>query len=231
MKNSVFKVLNKVFVNKCVLCHNVAEGALCDICKQKIKPIQYSLCYKCGKPHYACVCGKKDGFDRCISAFSYETKGVSRLVYKLKTTGNRYVTEFLADSMAEAVKREYKSVTFSAVTFVPAYSFKTNKKGFDHARLVAEIIAEKLNLKLVNSGIIRKRFKNQKYLKGNKRIENAKNSYIIKKKVKSLSGNILLVDDVMTTGSTFSVCSRLLKNTGAEAVYCVSAATSFKKGK
>lgn len=231
MKNLAFKNLNKVFVNKCVLCHNVAEGALCDICKQKIKPIQYSLCYKCGKPHYACVCSKKDGFDRCVSAFSYETKGVSRLIYKLKTTGNRYVTEFLADGMIEAVKREYMNISFSAVTFVPAYSFKTSNKGFDHARLVAEIISKRLNLELVDSGIVRKGIRNQKYLKGNKRIENAKNSYIIKKTVKNLSGNILLVDDVMTTGSTFSVCSGLLKSIGAESVYCVSAATSFKKGK
>lgn len=231
MKNLAFKILNKVFVNRCVLCHCVAEGALCDICKQKIKPIQYSLCYKCGKPHYACICGKKNGFDRCISAFSYETKGVSRLIYKLKTTGNRYVTEFLADGMIETVKREYVNVCFSAVTFVPAYSFKTSKKGFDHARLVAEIIAKKLNLDIIDSGIVRKGVKNQKDLKGNKRIENAKNSYIIKKSAINLSGNILLVDDVMTTGSTFSVCSELLKNRGADAVYCVSAATSFKKGK
>ena len=66
-----------------------------------------------------------------------------------------------------------------------------------------------------------------KYLDIENRRKNAPKMFKLRLNSKA-SGNILLIDDVMTTGNTFSVCAELLKRVGADKIYCASVATAVK---
>ena len=130
-------------------------------------------------------------------------------------------------TMVKRFLSEYNDIHFDAVTFVPVSKAKLHSKGFDHAELLAKAVAQALNLKLVSPPFKRKKKPAQKYLSMLLRSKNADGSFMLKGN--SVSGNILLIDDVITTGSTLSVCSELLKKAGANKVYCLTAATSSLK--
>lgn len=127
--------------------------------------------------------------------------------------------------MLEKFQSEYSGIRFDFVTFVPVSKAKLRQKGFDHARLVAEEIAVKLNLPLEKPPIKRRLKPAQKFLSRMGRLDNAESSFkLIRKRM--LSGTALLIDDVVTTGATISACASLLKKAGAEKIYCLTAATS-----
>ena len=94
------------------------------------------------------------------------------------------------------------------------------KYGYDHGREVARAFAKKLGLSYMdcfdNSGE-----KEQKTLDRRERYANAKQSYSLKKNVDVKNKNFIIIDDVLTTGSTISACLTLLKERGAKSVVAV----------
>lgn len=230
MSKSVFKrFFGLVFLEKCALCKKPTGAALCDNCLEKLKPLSSFCCEVCGKPIGSCVCKKIDScFKRCVSAFRFEDEAVSALVYKLKKNGSREVACLLADALAARVRSELGLIKFDYVTFVPMRKAVRRRKGFDHAQLLAKELALKLDIVFTAPPLERKKSSKQKYLEFDKRKNNAQSAFVPLSR-KLLSGSVLVIDDVMTTGSTLSACSHILLNAGAREVYCATAATSVKK--
>ncbi len=223
------KLQGLVFVNKCAVCKSPSNGILCDKCKKKLTALSGFCCSRCGKPPSSCVC-KKLGTDieRSIACFKFENSAVSALVYKLKRRGTKSVVEFLAQSMFEKFNNEYSCIDFDYITYVPMSFRDKSRKGFDHAQILAKSLSLKLNIRLVRPPIKKRLSGKQKYQNAPER--NASTQGVFKAKRKhELCGNVLLVDDVMTTGNTLSACAKLLKEKGAQKVYAITVATSVKK--
>lgn len=229
MKNSVSKrIFRTLFANKCASCREITrDGALCKSCEEKLKLNEENVCKICGKPIERCVCKTLGSrfYLRSISPLVFENKETAALIYKLKSRGNKEVCNFLCTLMYKKIKSEYKDVSFDFVTEVPTTSKKKRRKGFDHAYLLAKELSRLSGIKYKRSPIKRVNIGQQKTMDRSKRDDNANKSYILKRGGR-IYGNVLLVDDVMTTGSTLKSCARLLKNAGAKKVYCITAATS-----
>ena len=217
-----------IFVNKCAICRKPSESAVCDSCRSRISRTRLGACHGCGKSPKNCICKKRRPFVRCVSLYEYQVKGVSHLIYKLKTTGNKKLVSFLADSMVALIQNEYHDISFDAVTYVPTSFFKKKLKGFDHAELLAKEIAERLQIECVAPPIKRNNRLNQKFIARSKRMENAKAAFSPRKKIK-IKGSVLLVDDVMTVGATLNECAKVLLKAGADSVYTVTFAITCKK--
>lgn len=232
MKNSASdKILNLVYVDKCALCRKACTDVLCQSCLSKLKVIGSFCCPKCGKPLGRCICKKlAPDFKRCVSAFRYEDAAVSALVLKFKATGVRKICDILAHFVADKIRSELSDINFDFVTYVPARRIDVKRKGFNHAQLLAKSVSKLLEVPLAKPPIKRKGYSKQKFQNAKDRSRSAAKNYVFKPS-DALFGNVLLVDDVMTSGATLSACSKILRMAGAEEVYCATAATAVKNNK
>jgi ComF family protein len=96
---------------------------------------------------------------------------------------------------------------------VPLHKFKENYRGFNQAELLAKVVSQNLDSCLKRT----KNTKSQVNLNRRERLENLKDVFQLKRNVKYQS--VLLVDDVMTSGSTLEECSRVLRSAGVEKIY------------
>lgn len=223
-----FSPLAFVYPQRCAECSDFCTDALCKKCFKKLRRLTSYTCIKCGKPLGKCVCRQiPSEFERCVSAFGFEEACVASLIYKLKSEGAKITSDFLAKNLCWRLKKEYGDVNFDCVTYVPVTRRQYNKKGFDHAQIIAKFISKELKIPFLKSPIYKRNGIKQKYLDVENRKKNAPKMFRLKRKAE-ISGRILLVDDVMTTGNTFSVCAKLLKRAGASEIYCASVATSIK---
>ena len=130
--------------------------------------------------------------------------------------------------MALAVKTVYADVKFDAVTYVPLTLRKFLKRGFNQSEVLTRQISKFLDLKILDKLIYCKKSKiSQHDLKNSKdRFRNVQGLYGCKHKVK---GNILLIDDIKTTGATLNECAKQLILSGADKVYCVTGLITYNR--
>ena len=116
-----------------------------------------------------------------------------------------------------------EGLSFEAIIPVPLHPHREREREFNQARLLAEELASRLAFPMKD---LLRRIKptlTQVHSDRQKRIENLKGAFALKKK-RPLSGNYLLVDDVLTTGSTLDSCAQVLSEAGAEGVWAVTVA-------
>lgn len=104
---------------------------------------------------------------------------------------------------------------------------KRRLKGYNHAGYLAKETAKILGLPLNAKALYRKRYTpQQKKLSALDRLMNISGAFAVRKGTDFGGGNILLVDDVKTTGSTLSECAKALKAAGAGQVFCLTLAVT-----
>ncbi len=115
---------------------------------------------------------------------------------------------------------------------VPLFRSRERERGFNQARLLAEGLKKQLGRKRCGTAakietglLIRTRAtRPQTRLKLQQRMENVRGAFSVSKPTQILDRQIVLVDDVMTTGATLSACAGALKKSGAAKVYALTLA-------
>ena len=214
------------FPHHCFLCNEVLypRQRLCPVCVRKAPYILPPICERCGRSKDDCSCGKRRRhFERCISPFYH--KGVAQTgIYTLKSPGYRVTVDGFADEMVEMVRREYGGIAFDCVTAVPLHKRERRERGFNQAQRLGQAVA--LRLRLPYETLLTKITVTapQKTLTAVERSGNLLGVFDV---CGDVSGKtILLVDDVITTGTTLNECAKMLKLFGAHEVYAVTAAAA-----
>ncbi len=110
------------------------------------------------------------------------------------------------------------------IVSVPLHQKRQRWRGFNQAALLAYLFAQKLDLPYQDV-LIRKRNTHQQVgLEASKRRSNIKNAFLLKPKSSIVNRNVLLIDDVWTTGSTLKECCYVLKRGGAKKVWAITLA-------
>ena len=221
-------------VRKCIVCDNAISYnnklPICEECHKYWISTLDILCDKCGYESEYCTCASKrmligvDFITFCIFYKSNSENPVNRIVYKLKEEYIGEVLNFCADLMVSKAKKMFAKRNLSLNDYIVVYPKRREKAiikyGYDHGREVAKVFAKRLGLPMMdcfeNSGK-----KEQKTLDRRERYTNAKQSYSLKKNIDVKDKNFIIIDDVLTTGSTISACSTLLKERGAKSVVAV----------
>jgi ComF family protein len=108
---------------------------------------------------------------------------------------------------------------------VPLHRSRLRIRGFNQAQLLCTMVSERLSIPILPDGLIRTRpTQPQIELSASERRNNVKGAFTVKHPKKVYSKSILLLDDVMTTGSTVDECAAELKKCGATAVTVVTVA-------
>ncbi|MBE6737620.1 MAG: ComF family protein [Ruminococcaceae bacterium] len=204
------------YPQRCPGCEKVIhkEELFCSECMEEYKGINYK--------NYA------QGGYTCVSAVAY--KGVfARAILKFKFSGRKQYSRQLATLMAEAVKKNYSDIDFDFITFVPLHQKRFKSRGYNQSELLAKELSALLNIPIVNS--LKKTRNNlpQHELKASKRRENVKGAYRVTDKILVADKVILLIDDIITTGSTLGECAKTLVSANAREIYCAAFAISVVK--
>lgn len=223
------RLLDLFFPPRCLFCGEVTHVGrpACNECEPNLSRMSEPLCKICGKGERDCVCRAEPfGFARCTAPFAYDGR-VKNGIITLKREEKSAAGGYFGAAMAERVLEQYGGVPFSSVTYVPAAP--DSSRGFNQARLLAEEISRRLNIPSVAPPIKRLSGRPTQHSQNSltDRLYNAEQSYVLSGG--GLSGNILLTDDVMTTGATLDICARLLLKAGAGAVYCVAASATLRQ--
>ena len=230
----IFKtVINSLFPNTCIACGDIIENGeyFCDYCYEMLEEVDFTKsCLRCGAKKKNCDCKNRVFYYSGMIAPFYNCESAQKSMYKFKFSKNVRNAEFFANKMALMVKTAFSNVEFDGVTYVPLSFKKQLKRGFNQSEILAKRISEILKLSLFRNLLSSKgRNVNQHDLSNPKeRFKNVQGLYSCKHKIK---GNILLVDDIKTTGATLNECAKQLILNGADNVYCVAGLITERKNK
>jgi competence protein ComFC len=216
------------------------------VCKTHLKDYSLLVCPSCLKnlPYnkkYCRVCavpldtvygddicinckGKRKPVTGSIAPFIYKDD-IRKAVIALKFHRKNYLADTFASFIFMEMKRQ--NIEGDIISFVPIHFIRKGMRGYNQSELIAKSLSKITGLPVLS--LIRKA-KNTKPLsrmKFKERKEAVKNVYSPKKRVKLRGERIILVDDVITTGSTVGECTKILKKMGAGKVFaCAFAATA-----
>ena len=220
-------IIDTVYTHNCPICDKVViSEKFCDRCINKIEFIKEETCFKCGLNVKACDCNiHVYHFDGVVAPY-YNEDFAQIMVYRFKFNKRFTCVPILGDIMADLAANKFGIENIDLITFVPMALVPFRVRGFNQSELLAERISEKLSIKL-DRDVLKKRnkVKTQHDIKSlGERFKNVRNAFYYTKNIKGK--NVLLVDDIKTSGATLDECARQLKFAGANMVYCVTALIS-----
>jgi len=156
---------------------------------------------------------------------AYRSRGVVRfIVLQFKYNRQLQLRHPIAEWLEEAMNDpRLSSRHFDLVVPVPLHPTRLRERGFNQAELLAKILAQKK----IPLGCALERIRyttTQTAFDRVERMENLRGAFRLRKKIGVRGLHVLLVDDILTTGSTLSECARVLREAGARSVYAVTAA-------
>jgi len=161
-----------------------------------------------------------------ISLFVFEKdKELQHIIHSLKYNKRFTTGKFLGTILAENLGQKIKEWKIDYIIPVPLHHLKKAERGYNQSFYIAKGLSTGLEIPVGKSFIKRKRFtESQTTMNLKERQENIEGAFKAKRNLNLKGKNILLVDDVITTGSTIGECGRVLLNAGANKVYAVSVA-------
>jgi ComF family protein len=247
--DSLFAVL---FPSDCRICRvsltNISRLPVCDKCLDAIHPLSGKACSICSERVFspylfydaggAFLCrlcySVEPPFEKAVAYGRYE-EGLRDLIHLLKYGGVRPAANVLGRMLAEAIvllEPVLGKEPIAAIP-VPLYTSKRRERGFNQAELIARA-ALKLKsaggrLRLACDVLERRReTKSQIGMTPDQRRENMRGAFAVTRSPSVDGREVLLVDDVYTTGATVSECARVLLRAGASRVWVATVARTPK---
>jgi ComF family protein len=227
----------------CRLCQapltTISRLPVCDACLSAILPISGRLCAVCGEriftPYGDALCGEcsmqAPPFVRAVAYGSYDG-GLRELIHLLKYARVRPAAKVLGRMLAEVIQGFGSEFVEAVVVPVPLHRSKLRQRGFNQAEEIACAALKNLNrgeLTLAAGVLERKRATDsQTGLSDHQRQENVRGAFVVARPELVKDRDVLLVDDVFTTGATASECARLLRRQGADRVFVATVARVLK---
>ena len=210
--------------NTCLICgywdEKIGEDYICKECLYNFKKIKGHKCKVCSKLLVSsgniCIdCTEIPKFFKKVYS-PYKYKGLIKDVLKdYKYNNKPYYYKLLGELLYKYIVEI--NINIDIISYVPLHKNKKRKRGYNQSELMAKYLGKKLNIsceKLIDR-ILDTKAQNQ--LKKEDRIKNLKNTFLPVKYLKNK--NILIVDDVYTTGTTLNECSKSLLKVEENNIY------------
>jgi ComF family protein len=230
-------ILDLIFPIKCLSCQKEGDW-ICKKCLQKFPRYEKQVCPICEKnitPLGAvCLgCKNKSFLDGIFVISPYSKPLVKKSLHYFKY---RFIAK-LSQPLAKIILEEFDKANFpifDLILPVPLHSKKLRHRGFNQSELIAKYLAKNMatgfEINLSKNNLIRIKYsQSQMNLKNTaERKENVKNSFKIKNPAEITGKNILLIDDITTTGATLESCAQILKKGEAKSVFATVIARQDK---
>lgn len=209
------KILDLIYPPNCVICGKNSEEYLCKKCEKIIEQYAINKIDKYLNKY----------FNSHAYIFKYEGK-IRSLIIDYKFNDKAYLCELFVKFLIKNKKICRFFETYDIIIPVPIHKKRKAQRGYNQSELIARRIAVKFNdLRLEEKKLEKQKSTiEQSKLTKKQRIENAKNVYKINNKEKINNKNIILIDDIYTTGSTANECAKVLKENGAKNIIIITIA-------
>lgn len=199
---------------------------LCESCrKEKLKVQKFQLCHICKKRvkvgFVHINCKKKSILDGLIVLVKYN-KFLENYLFDIKYNFYYAMTDDIGDYIVSELKKNTlfqellkQNVT---ITYVPLHKSRFKWRGFNQSQILAEIIGNNFDYKVIDILERDKNTRPQVGLSCIDRLKNVKEAFIVKANLNEIE-TVILVDDVYTTGATMEECALVLKSGGVKGVY------------
>ena len=226
--NKLYKVFDKclrvLYPQTCYFCGKINETPLCPSCQKKVVYIKEPRCKTCGKPiryaekEYCEDCKREElYYDQGKSAWLHKDP-VAFSVYQFKYHNRRVFAEFYAKEMWRLYGKKIKDWNIDTIVPVPLHWKRRLDRGYNQAEILARYLGEYSGIPVRTKGVRRIRYtERQKTLGHKERKKNLKGAFEVTKKWKK-ARNVLIIDDIYTTGNTINEIARVLKQKGVEKV-------------
>jgi competence protein ComFC len=220
-------VSDYIFPKECFGCSKEGEY-LCSACFDKIRLFDEFPCFICNQGEFEsgiCPdCAQSTGIDRIIVATRYKDNFAGELVEALKYDFLESTAQSIAGLLiAQIEKKELQNVLSDAVIIpIPLHKKRFAERGFNQSALLAERLGMFYNCEVREDLLFRqKNTAQQAKLNREDRQENVKDAFSFEPSI-IIPEKAILIDDVLTTGSTFSQSAQVLKASGVKQVCCLA---------
>ncbi|MBQ9726946.1 MAG: ComF family protein [Kiritimatiellae bacterium] len=232
--------LDLLFPPACELCGGPSRGHLCEACRARILPREARLCCRvCGKllieadraagatdPLCAGCRKHPPAFTLARSAAAFHGPA-GTLVRAVKYGGRTWIADVLAALAAQCFRDSFDGAAVDLAVPVPLHPARELARGFNQSALLAAGVARRLGVPM-RTDLLRRVRETQTQTRMDRagRRENMRGAFEAAPGAGArLAGKtVLVVDDVMTTGSTLDACAAALREAGAARVLALSAA-------
>lgn len=228
-------IFNKFFPLKCRNCGEIGE-IICDNCLYNCEILNIQYCIICDKPslngftHKKCFLKNNIKITQNISMFNYKDL-IRDSIVTSKFGSKRFLVLKKLSYEASYLLNEFNYAFKDHIIIpVPISKNRNNYRGFNQSYVISNILSKKLCLKVDKSIVERKRdTKHQYKLSKYNRKTNLSNSFFINKNTNLKGLKFLIVDDIITTGSTLKEISKVLYKANAKEVRCFTLSKMFKQ--
>ena len=221
MKKIINNILELIYPPVCGFCGNICSNYICTKCHAKIKKYEIK-----NKENYKT---KNMYFNELFSIFKYE-EDIRKLILKYKFQNKAYLYKTFSKIILNNKKICGNLKKYDIIIPVPIHKKRKNQRGYNQTELIAKEISKSLNIKMENNVLIKNiNTKAQSELSKKERKDNIKGAFKVQNLRKIENKNILIIDDIYTTGSTANQCSKTLKLAGAKNIGILTIAKDYKK--
>ena len=232
MDKIVDSFLNLIFPKRCVGCSTVGSY-FCASCLEVIGFCEIQTCPECRQPSIGGfvhpLCRRPWGAERTLCPFKFEGP-IEKAIKALKYGGVRDLADELADLVLASFADQNISFGQEAVILpVPLHPIKRLERGFNQTDLLAQSLGRRLALSVWADLLLRqKETPSQTRLNLEQRATNVRGAFRLSEespKARSLRDrDVIIVDDVFTSGATLRECAQVIKRAGARFVYLLAVA-------
>ena len=233
MQSRIFRIgwkfIDLLFPPNCAGCEKWGNR-YCTFCFDNTKTIKTTICSICGEPvtidnGSVCKrCQSEEMFFDALRSWGYFEEPLKKAIHKLKYRRDISLGDVLSKPLIDLVFENSWQVEL--ITAVPLDKFRIKERGYNQSEYLARPVA--WNMKIPFNSAAIKRMKITRPQVGLSRAErqiNISDAFVSDNRIVS-GKNILVIDDVVTTGSTLNACAKSLKIAGSAKVYALTLARS-----
>ena len=216
----------------CPVCGNISPELICPACKSKIEKIDGDVCKYCGRPisdykkswtiadadkytHDICSSCRKEKFSFYMHrSFAFYKGAVRKIMHKYKYGKMYGLSKVLVGFLKQAYDKYYRKEEIDYVEAVPG----------EHMQILCSEFSRVIKIPFAGNIIKIKKTPRQQTLDLYQRKNNLKEAFKVRNSLLASGKNILLIDDIWTTGSTLNEISKVLKNSNADKIYLLTIA-------
>jgi ComF family protein len=210
---------------------------LCASCKNKLLPEEKIVCDECYsklkipdssflKEEYQIKFSHPKLIEDFRAGLIFEEDNPCRnMIHSLKYEKKYAVGIYLGRLVANIFSEEIKKWCSDFIIPVPLYSVKKSNRGYNQSEFIAKGISKELGIPCKKNLLKRIRHtQTQTKLNALERRINVQNAFKLKNEIELREKKVILVDDVVTTGSTILECANVLKKAGTDKIFALFAA-------
>jgi ComF family protein len=225
IKNYITEFLDFILPRFCPGCRNMLvpqERVVCDNCLSKLKHADSAFI----KTEYQRKYESRKIISDIVSQYIFEKdKELQHIIHALKYDKKFLVGKYLGENLGKEFASQFQSWNINLIIPVPLHHLKKAERGFNQSYYIAKGISITTGIALNARVLKRARFTQSQTTKTLKeREENIDGAFKVRKRDNVKGKNIMLVDDVMTTGATINECGKTMLEAGVKHIYAATVA-------